>query len=407
MDTARKHHRPLNIAYVVGGLYTEASGIACAVAWLSRCLAELGHSVTVFVPSYRNRPVIQSLLSPEVKLVSTRGYWFFRLGVSPELKRKLFEQLSLFDVVHTHSLWMLPTHYATMAARKHGVASVASIHGFLDPWALRRSRLKKLLASVAFQRWDLKNSSFIHALGSAEVDVVRRFVNVKKFVVIPNGVPPDVTKHNGDKVRFFTRVPFLRDHHIMLFMSRIHFKKGLDLLVNAWAQLRGRLAQWRLVIIGPDDGYEKQLRRLILDLELADQVQVLPPCYGRDKWDALAAADCFVLPSRSEGLPMALLEAMGAGLPVIYTTGCYFPEAARRQAGYEVICEVSKLADAIVKMTALPPEVRRDMGRRGGDLIRQKFLWPRIARQFAEFYQWLAAGQVSEPPDCVLSFESR
>lgn len=401
----------MKVAFVVGGFYTEGSGIARSVASLANHLVQSGHHVALFVPSYRGKGVATGLLRGDVEVVTAPGYWFFRLGLSPGLKRILHARISEFDVVHTHSLWMLATHYATLAARGSGVPIVASIQGFLDPWALAKSRLRKLLVSTAFQKWDLACANTVHAVTEYEVAHISGYVTPKTVAIIPNGVDDSVLKvMSRDRERDHTdevmRGNSLTRKKIVLFLSRLHFKKGLDLLLQAWQRIVSHFADWMLVIAGPDDGYAEFVSQYIESHRLHETVRVLPPCYGDRKLMILGAADVFVLPSRSEGLPMALLEALGAGKPVVYTTGCYFPEAAQAGAGIEVPPDVDAVGQALTRIMSLDADERKTMGARGHELVRSKYTWRHVASQFEQLYAWLANGQPDPPPEFVRKFDS-
>ena len=394
----------LRVAFVVGGFYTEASGIARAIASLAENLWVLGHEVGLFVPEYAGRPVASHLLAPGVKLYCGRGYWLFRLGWSPQLKRIMSTHLPSYDVVHTHSLWMLPTHYATGIAISKGIPVVASVQGFLDPWALRHHRLRKWVISSIFQREDLRRAAVVHALTEQEIEYIRAYCQARTVAVIPNGVPDRLREETGIPDRFFKAHPDLSQYRLMLFLSRLHYKKGLDILVDAWRNVCHTASRWKLVIAGPDDGYEQELRRRVRASGCEDSVVFLPAHHGQAKYDLIAASDCFVLPSRSEGLPMALLEAMALGKPVVYTTGCYFPEAARHHAGLEVECSVPALTQALKQIAETEPHSLREMGQRGRNLILANYLWSTIARKFSAVYEWLVNGRMDPAPETIRNF---
>jgi glycosyltransferase involved in cell wall biosynthesis len=193
----------------------------------------------------------------------------------------------------------------------------------------------------------------------------------------------------------------------MVFISRLHYKKGLDILIDAWPDVASQAPQWKLVIAAPDDGYERALRQAIETNGCKDSVIMLPAQYDQAKYDLLAAAECFVLPSRSEGLPMALLEAMAVGKPVVYTTTCYLPEAAKCGAGYEVECSAVALAQASRQIMESQPRRLIEMGQRGQALVRQKYLWSRIAGQFEEVYRWLVSSKQTPAPSTIRMFSPK
>lgn len=398
---ANMERQHLSIAFVVGKFYAEGSGVTQSIVELSRELTKRGHNVTVFSPSYKGREAKGYLLDTKVRLVSAPGFWCYGLGVSPKLKQTLANELSAFDIVHTHSLWMLPTHYATRIAEKYGIPTVVSVQGCLDPWAKHHSGWKKVLASWSFQRSDIQRAAVIHAVTRMELRCIKSYAKAQAVAVIPNGIPQEVVEGKGNKEAFISQYPELHGARIIMFMSRLHIKKGLDILVDAWRHVCRETVDWKLVIIGPDDGYGAAVRRLITDSGIADRTFVFPPCYGQAKYDALAAADCFILPSRSEGLPIALLEAMGAGKPVVFTTGCCFSEAATCGAGYEIPCDAISLAGAIRRMTQLSAESLAAMGKRGKELVERDYLWPNVTEKFVKLYRWLRDGKRAPPPPMV------
>jgi poly(glycerol-phosphate) alpha-glucosyltransferase len=323
-----------------------------------------------------------------------------RLAWSPALARKLEQAAGDLDVIHSHSLWMLPTHYAARAAARRGVPVVYTTHGFLEPWALAHSRWKKRLAGWAFQDRDLRSAACLVVNSLAELASVRAYGLRNPVAVIPNGVNLEDSAALPPREEFERRCPAVRGQRLCLFLSRLHEKKGLGHLVEAWSRISREIGDWHLVIAGPDDGYEARLRERVAALGLAGSVSVAGPLYGEAKRAAWSLADAFVLPSFSEGFSMAALEALAAGLPALLTPGCNFPEAARDGSAIEVEPTVDGTTNGLRRLLEMSDAERRAMGSRGRTLVESGYTWDAVAARTRAVYDW-ARGSGPVPADVV------
>ncbi|HVX66141.1 MAG TPA: glycosyltransferase, partial [Bryobacteraceae bacterium] len=235
----------------------------------------------------------------------------------------------------------------------------------------------------------------LHALSKAELDDYRRFGLSNPVAVIPNGVD---SAPDADPGPFLAGWPALAGKRLVLFLGRVHYKKGLDLFFRAW---KAAAPEAHLVIAGRDSEHSAApLHALAAELGIARQVTFTGPLYGALKWSALAAADLFVLPSRSEGFSVAVLEAMSAARPVLITTPCNFPEAAAHGCGWVVEPDAGALAAALTRALSLPPEVLQASGRSGRALVAEHYTWNAIAGRMAATYDWMLGGPA---PDCLFT----
>jgi poly(glycerol-phosphate) alpha-glucosyltransferase len=268
----------------------------------------------------------------------------------------------------------------------------------LDPWAMRHSGWKKQLAMTLFERRNLEGAACLHALNAAEAGAIRALGLTAPIAVIPNGVampaggplPPRPACFGGD------------GRKALLFLGRLHRKKGILETLEGWAQAlhdRPALAQdWLLVIAGWDDGgHLATLKDRAAALGLADHVRFPGPLFGADKEAALAHASAFVLASHSEGLPMAVLEAWGHGLPVFITRACNLPEGFAAGAAIEIAPEPRAIAAAFCDR--LEGADLREIGRRGRELVRTRFTWARTTNDLLDVYSWVTTG--ASRPECV------
>lgn len=300
-------------------------------------------------------------------------------------------------VLHVHGLWT----FLSLAASRGALASVprlVSPHGMLDTWALRRSHLKKRLALHFFEQKNLRSATCLHALCSQELESIRRMGLVNPVAVIPNGVlcqdEPKryVSVDAGD-------VP--RQRRVMLFLGRLHPKKGLRELFQAWAAAlsshRPLVEQWCLVVAGRGEPlYESLLRSEITRLQLEKHVFMVGGKFHEEKRACFERAEVFVLPSHSEGMPMAVLEAWSVGLPVLMSPECNLEQGFAAGAAMAVSLSSQALEGALVSCFQMTPEALMAMGERGRELISSKYNAADHGRELTRVYEWLA-GRADKP----------
>jgi poly(glycerol-phosphate) alpha-glucosyltransferase len=324
-----------------------------------------------------------------------------QLAISPAFRAGIAPQVAQSDVVHVHGIWSRPCHTVAKLALKYGVPYVVTPHGMLDAWALRHRQWRKRLARLLVERKFLEQASCLQALAPAEYDDIRRFGCARPVAIVPNGI--NLAEFDrlvpGDVV--CDRWPELKQRRVVLFLSRIHPKKGLPILLQAWAGLASRHADWLLVIAGPNEnGHQGTLHHMTHGLAITKHVLYTGPIYGEEKLALLQLAELFVLPSHSEGFSMAVLEAMACGVPVVITPHCNFPEVEHRGAGRIVNTGVAGLIKGLRELMDCGPAVRAQIGRRARRLVEQSYTWYRVTRQMDAVYRWMIDG--GSPPECVV-----
>jgi glycosyltransferase involved in cell wall biosynthesis len=303
--------------------------------------------------------------------------------------RQLSQLIAGGDILHIHGLWQAPSLGGGWLARRHSIPYVVSAHGMLEPWALHHRRWKKSIYASLIERSTLAGAACLRALTQAEADDYRRFGLSNPIAIIPNGV--EVRQANPEA--FLDAFPELRGFRIILFLGRIHYKKGPDLLVRAWKQIAEQFPDVRLVFAGNDsEGTEATIKRLAMHLAIAGRITFTGFLRGDLKWSALAASSIFVLPSHSEGFSVAIVEALGSARPVVITPQCHFPEVAEQQCGWIVDPDCESLATALTKALHAPHEILEEMGARGRGLVRKRCSWDAIGCQMAEVYRWILGG---------------
>jgi poly(glycerol-phosphate) alpha-glucosyltransferase len=279
---------------------------------------------------------------------------------------------------------------------------VVSIHGMIEPWAQKNSKWKKRAAWFAYQSENLKQAGCIIVASQTEAGYVHDCKVTTPIAVIPNGVDLAGETNTGPAWQNALGA----ERRVLLFLGRIHPKKGVFELVRAWAQFVNsypdRARNWSLVVTGWDDGgHDGKLRALAHTLGLsAPTFHMTGPLFGPDRDAALAHAHAFVLPSHSEGMPLAALEAMATGLPLLLTVACNLPQVTEAGAGLRIGPTVNGICDGIVRLAALTGEQHADMAHRAKELAQQVFTWPRAARDTARVYSWLL-GAGPRPSDLL------
>ena len=352
-------------------------------------------------------------------------------GYSPDLARQLRPKFQDNSLIHVHGLWMYPGWLARKLAAATGRPRIVSPHGMLDPWALQHSRWKKNLAAKIFENHNLRTATCLHALCEAEAKAFRAFGLKNPICVIPNGIDlpqienaenlktedvkeggsqkPEVRsqKANGNEfqVSGFSVSDFASGRKTLLYLGRIHPKKGLANLVKAWAALeksevRSQKSEWTLAIAGWDQGgHEKELRRLSAECGIRDSVVFLGSKFGEEKAACYRNCDAFILPSFSEGLPMVVLEAWAHGKPVLMTPQCNLPEGFAGNAALRIEPETDSIGAGLRRLFEMSADERRDMGARGRSLAARRFAWPGIASEMKAVYEWVLGGGAK--PECV------
>lgn len=305
------------------------------------------------------------------------------LGYAPALARALRE--SEADLLHLQGLWMYPSAAALRWSGRTRRPVVVSPHGMLDPWAVRHARWKKRLVGALYEHRNLRRAACLHALCDAEARAIRAYGLRGPVCVIPNGVDLPAPAGAADPP-WAGAVP--AGAKVAFYLGRLHPKKNLEALLRAWAQAARAGDGWWLVIAGWDQsGHERRLRQCVEALNVP-RVCFSGPQFGDAKDACFRHADAFVLPSLSEGLPMAVLEAWAYGLPVLMTAACNLPEGFEAGAALEIGTDPAAIARGLQALFEHSDPARRAMGERGRALVQRRYTWPRIGEQMLAVYRW-------------------
>ncbi len=384
----------MKILHVIRGL-ANSSGTTHIVNPLSEAQSKLGAEVSV---AYVDKPNAAAV-EPDPALVKS---WRFPLsvrlnnpGLSAAYARALPELVAAADVVHVHAIWNFPSWWAMRSAVRARTPFIVAPQGSLDPWALRQNRWGKRLYGALTEMPLMRRADCMQALSNKEEQQFRQAGISGPVRRIPNGIDADMFVNGAQRGDLARQLELPDGSQTLLFLSRVHPKKGLDLLLQAFAAVAERFPERVLIVAGNDagSGYLETMRALATQLGIAARCRFLGEVSGQTKRDTLMGADAYALVSHSEGLPVASVEALGAGLPCVLSHECNLPEVEQAEAGWLVAPNVNEASKALDQLFSAPQEASR-RGENARNLVSLHFTWDRIAEQTLAVYQQMVSGAI-------------
>ncbi len=377
----------MNVQQIVPGFSNEAAGPSYSVPGLCCGLVAKGVSVT-----------LHALVKPEgvsypfhVQTYPRCRMPYYALGRSPEMLNGLRRACADAEILHNNGLWMFPNVYSGWAVRGTKCKLVMAPRGSLAVWSLMRSYWVKKAFGFLFQNAVLRRTDMWHATSAKEYEEIRAQGYQQPVAIVPIGMDlPEVEPRKARKARNG------EEERRVVFFGRLHKVKGVDRLLLAWEEV----AQdgWELVIAGPDCGMLEELKSIVAERKLP-RVSFVGEINGPAKYEFLADADIYVLPSDTENFGITVAEALASGTPVIASQGTPWEGLEREKCGRWVPIGVEPLAAALKEMMAMNDAERAAMGARGREWIRRDFAWEGIGAKMKAAYEWLL-GQ-GDRPDCV------
>jgi glycosyltransferase involved in cell wall biosynthesis len=313
----------------------------------------------------------------------------YRLAYAPALGRQLRREVTRYDAVHIHSLFLYPQFAAYRSARAAAVPYIVAPCGALDPELRARNRLAKSVTDVLWQRQMLNGAAVLHYKTEEEAMLVADLAFSPPRRVIPNGIHWDEFQSLPPRALFRDAYLGGADEPVILFLGRLSHKKGLDILLDAFQRLRRTLPA-TLVIAGPDDEtLAPAILRQAAALGVGERVQLTGMLDRETRRAALSAADVWVLPSRTENFGTAVVEALAAGVPAVISTAVNLaPDLQAAEAALVVPVEAGPVADALIRVLT-EPETAKRLSEKGRELAR-RFDWSVVAPQLRALYEGAA-----------------
>lgn len=376
-----------NQLHIVASAAETSGGEGLAALRYAEAIGRAGCAVTLLSKHISEKQGVESvgMGSLDLRITPVRRNLLLELFAQYVHIKKLCAQKHI-DLIHLHGMWSPFLAVAALVARRRDLRLVISPHGCLEPWALGYKHRKKWFALKIYQGAILRSASMFVATADQEVNSIRRLGLRQPVAIIPNGVDVGAAPQR----EAFSEI------RTLLFLSRVHPKKGLSDLVEAWAIVRQ--PGWRIVIAGGDEaGHRSQLESLIREKGLEADFEFVGFVDGALKQACFDEADIFVLPTYSENFGIAIAEALANELPVITTTGAPWQDLVDYRCGWWVKPGVQGISKALKDAITCDPEELRRMGQRGRQLVINKYSWEKVGYAALEVSNWLLDSSQPKP----------
>lgn len=354
-------------------------------------LVQRGHEVTVYTTDTMDGSTRQKARYLEIGGVKVHYFrnlnnslaWhrlFFAPGMIPQLRK----EIRTFDVIHLQDYRTFQNIVVHHYAKKNGIPYVLQAHGSVGAF-FQKGFLKRTYDTIWGHRI-LRDASKAIAVTKIEAEQLKNVgVSEDKIEIVPPGIDLSGFESLPKKGRFRNRYGLNSSQRIVLYLARIHKIKGPDLLAKAFARLVGEDSDTQLVVVGPDDGYLPALKKMVKELGIEERVLFTGPLYGKEKLEAYVDADVYVLPSSYEIFGLTVLEACACGTPVVVTEACGLADWIDQRAGFKVAHDEYRLQEAICVLLS-NEELRKQLGDRARELVREQFSWHKAAQQIEKIY---------------------
>ena len=307
--------------------------------------------------------------------------------------RRLMSSAIRPNLIHVHGLWNPSIFWAMYFATKLGIPLVIHPRGMLEPWALSQKSWRKKIAFSLYLRTRLGNAKVLIATSMLEYQNMRAIGLKAPIAIIPNGV--NVSSDEGSE---FQERSLNNPFRTALFLSRIHPKKGLINLIEAWALVRP--VNWRLIIAGPDnDGYLEEALLTAKKYGIDNVIRYVGEVDGGAKDQLYQSSDLFILPTYSENFGLVVAEALSHGVPVITTKGAPWADLPIKKCGWWIDIGVRPLEIALRQAMSLSDSERHHMGYLGREYVREQYSWITISKNTIDVYKWILGSNLQ--PKCV------
>lgn len=367
---------PLRVLLLTSRLSPAAGGLAVSVPGLAHSIDPLPDmEMHVFGTLDPGNPAAAQGWGPRVQGFDVTGPQAgqYAPGMAPAIAALAP------DIVDVQGIWTYPSLANLRHARRTGTPYLVTPRGMLDPWARRNSAWKKKIAGTLFEQAHLKGACALRATAEMEAQHFRDMGMTNPIAVVPNGLTlPDLAPRSD------------RDLRSILFLSRIHPKKGVDFLLQAWATLQAEFPGWEIVIAGIDEnGHEADLKALTCKLGLS-RVRFVGEAHGDAKQKLYRDADLFVLPTHAENFGLVVAEALAQETPVITTRNAPWQGLESEACGWWIDLDQGLLTDTLRQALSRPAQDLAAMGRRGRAWVQRDFAMAQVAEKMREVYLWAA-----------------
>ncbi len=337
----------------------------------------------VFVADASQNPVEIS----GAKVIFMQSKWYSRSRYKKEWTAILDAEKP--DVVHINTIWLPQCAWAQLWAEQKGYKCALTVHGMLEPWIVNRNRLKKKLGMIFFQRRQLQTALWQTVTAIEEREHVLQYYSSESIAdasklnidVVPIGIDSESIARKCASLK-------VDGEKYILFLSRIHPKKGIEILLDSLCRVREKIAGYKVKIAGDgDSAYVEKLKNFCSENNLNDIVEFVGGVYGDDKWRLISNASVLVLPTYSENFGLVVAEAMSASVPVITTNTTPWQILADTDSGWCVPVGVEHVADALADFASLSADELQQKGRNAFSVISREYSLGMMGEKLMSFYK--------------------
>jgi glycosyltransferase involved in cell wall biosynthesis len=354
----------MKVIHFIAGIDKKEGGTAEYMRLLG---SELKNHIEIIVATGISPNPI-SISGVKIKFFETNVLrWFSMLR-----EFRLFLLTEKPDIVHINGIWSPQNWGFQKKAQELGIKVILSPHGMLEPWIMAQNPWKKKLGLFLYQEKATQRAKCLHATAQMEAENIQALGFKTPIHIIPNGI--DLNDVKGIKEHYGTQK--------MVFLSRIHPKKGIEILLEAWRN--SNTNGWLLEIAG--NGDENYIAALTQSAQDLNNVNFVGAKYGEDKWAFLRSADVMVLPTHSENFGIVIAEALAVGVPVITTTGTPWQDLENYNCGWWIDLSVMNLKSTLLQVFNTQTETLETMGNNGKNLVKEKYDIKAIGKNMIELY---------------------
>jgi len=388
----------MNILHYVESTDSRQGGVPRFVLDASRVMAAEGHASTILTQDATETP--EAWLAPHdgsslpaVRCLPRPALLGKLFG--PAQMREIRKHLKKADVLHTHCVWNPATLQIAAAARQMGVPYVASLHGMLDDWCMAQRSAKKRAYMSLGGRHFLEKAARVHCTARAELDQSKKWFPQGSEAIIPYLMDLEPYRQLPGRELAARRFSFLESggEPTVLFLSRLHYKKGIELLLQAAARLKGQRIRGQVALAGTGEPeYVESLKKLAASLGIERNVHFLGQVVGQEKISLYQNADLFVLPTSQENFGLVLIEALACGTPLITTKGVDIWQDVQASGAAEIVDQApDQLADSIASLLS-DESRRREMGAKARPWVFETYGERNLIGRYEGFYAQCAGG---------------
>lgn len=353
----------MKVLHIINSIDKSTGGPSRSVPQTCIELSKLGVDIEIVTQESADMVAIKENSHLKVKYMT---FWeLYRYGSRLSAKD--------IDLIHLQHIWNPYIQVMAFWAHKKKIPYIITPRGMLEPWILAQNSWKKKLGLFLYQKKAIQRAKYIHATAQMEANNIRALGFNNPIYIIPNGI--DLSSVKESKKKYGIKK--------IVFLSRIHPKKGIEILLEAWRNCNTE--GWTLEIAG--NGDENYIEKLIRSAQDIKNVNFVGAKYGVDKWNFLLSADAMVLPTFSENFGIVVAEALVIGVPVITTTGTPWQDLESYNCGWWIDLSVANLESTLEKVISTPTEILEVMGKQGQKLIMEKYDLKEVSKKIVDLYQ--------------------